>query len=324
MLLASAPAASAHLRSGTVAVDYRVSITDRVTPAYSAQIYQSDHGLRLTVRPGHVVIVLGYLREPVFRLDRAGLWVNAASATAVALHLLSKAKAVESTTPKWRLAPGQRSVVWHDARTQGLPVGVDRGIWSVPLVVDGRGERLTGELERFPRPSLWLWLGALAAWLAAGAWPLVLHRRGLARSAAFGFAVVGAGAAAVAAMALALDSYASPGTWIVGLDAIALLVAGLAVLCNGPANLHVAAAIGVGLVSMAVGLLDGAVFLHPIVLAVISGALMRVAVVTAIGAGLNAAVLGSLFFSEIAGAVRDSGWETGSAVPVGIRVRGAR
>jgi hypothetical protein len=57
----------AHLRSGTVAVDYRASIDHPNTAAYSAQIYQSDHGLRLTLQPGHVVEMLGYLDEPVFR-----------------------------------------------------------------------------------------------------------------------------------------------------------------------------------------------------------------------------------------------------------------
>jgi hypothetical protein len=73
----------------------------------------------------------------------------------------------------------------------------------------------------------------------------------------------------------------------------------------GPRSLHVAAALWVGLVSMAVGLLDGAVFLHPIVLSVLPGAVARLLVVTALGAGLGAAVVGSTQFAEIAEAVRD-------------------
>src|SRR5262249_27691898 len=91
--LASPAAASAHLRSVTAGGDYRARGRRADTAAYSAQIYQSDHGLALTVKPGHVVAMLGYLGEPVFRLDRAGLWVNEASPTAVAVRLLEKSQA---------------------------------------------------------------------------------------------------------------------------------------------------------------------------------------------------------------------------------------
>ena len=71
-------------------------------------------------------------------------------------------------------------MIWPDARSQGLPSGVSLGLWSVPLIVDGRPARLEGELRRFPAPSLWLWLGILAFILAAGMFPLVLRRRDLA------------------------------------------------------------------------------------------------------------------------------------------------
>jgi hypothetical protein len=118
-------------------------------------------------------------------------------------------------------------------------------------------------------------------------------------------AVVAAGAAALTAAALALDAYASPGTWIEGLDVIAFLAVGLAVLWRGPPGLHVAAAIWLGLVSVAVALLEGAVFLHPIVLAILPGTVMRLLVITALGAGLSAAVLGSTMFGEITEAMRD-------------------
>jgi hypothetical protein len=68
---------------------------------------------------------------------------------------------------------------------------------------------------------------------------------------------------------------------------------------RGPPHLHVAAAIWTGLVSFALGLLDGAVFLHPIVLAILPGTIMRLLVLAAIGAGASAAVLGATLFSEI-------------------------
>jgi FtsH-binding integral membrane protein len=116
---------------------------------------------------------------------------------------------------------------------------------------------------------------------------------------AIALALIAAGAATVVALAFALDAYASPGTWIVGVDVIIFLAVGVEVMRRGPRHLHVAAAIWVGLVSVALGLLDGAVFLHPIVLAILPGTVMRLLVVTAIGAGASAAVLGSTLFSEI-------------------------
>jgi hypothetical protein len=298
--LAGAGPAAAHLRSGTVAVDYRASVSHPVTRAYSAQIFQSDHGLSLTLRPGHVVVVLGYLGEPVIRLDGAGLSVNAASPTARAMHLVDKAHAVDASGPRWGLQRGHHSVVWHDARVQGLPAGLAEGVWRVPLVIDGRGGLLSGELRRFPDPPLLLWLAALAGWLAVASVPLIRHRRDLVRRGALALALIAAGAATVVALAFALDAYASPGTWIVGVDVIIFLAVGVGVMRRGPRHLHVAGAIWAGLVSVALGLLDGPVFLHPIVLAVLPGTVMRLLVVTAIGAGASAAVLGATLFSEIA------------------------
>jgi hypothetical protein len=303
-LVAAAPA-SAHLRSGTVAVDYRVSLASSVTPAYAAQIYQSDHGLALTIRPGHTVVMLGYLNEPVVRLDPTGLSVNAASPTALAMHLIAKREGVDAATPHWHVKHGRRTVVWHDARIQALPAGVQRGAWSVPLIVDGRTAALHGELRRLPTPSPWIWLTVLVAWLSVSAIPLLRRGADRIRAGAVRLAAGAAAASVVAALAFALDPYASPGTWIVGLDATAFLVVGLLVIWRGPRELHSAAAIWVGLVSTAVALIDGAVFLHPIVLAVLPGTVMRLLVVTALGAGLGAAVFGSTQFGQIAEAVRD-------------------
>jgi hypothetical protein len=175
----------------------------------------------------------------------------------------------------------------------------------VPLVVDGRRDALRGQLRRFPAPPLWLWVSVLALWVAAGIVPLLARGRSRARPAAMVFGLIAAAAAAVTVVALALDAYASPGTWIEALDVLVFLAVGVAVMWRGPDNLHVAAAIWLGLVSAAVGLLEGAVFLHPIVLAVLPGTVMRVLVVTALGAGISAAVAGATQFGEIAEAVRE-------------------
>ncbi len=304
-VLADPAAAGAHLRSGTVAVDYRATIVRPQTAAYSAQIFQSDRALQLTIRRRHAVVLIGYLGEPVFRIDETGLWVNDASSTAVVLKLIKRSEHVVSATPRWRLERGRHSVIWQDARAQGLAPGVTRGSWSVPLLVDGRPARLAGELHRFPAPPLWPWLAILGALLAAGLAPVFLRRRDLLAPASITFAVTAALAATAILIAFALDAYASPGTWIVGVDAIVFVGVGAWTLRRGPERWHVAAAIGLGLLAFAVGLLEGSIFLHPIVLAVLPGDVTRFVDIVAVGAGVAAAVLGGLYYIESSERVRE-------------------
>jgi hypothetical protein len=133
--LAAPSPAGAHLRSGTVAVDYGARVFDSQTAAYAAQIFQSDRALSLAIKPGHVVILVGYLGEPVFRLDAAGLWVNAASPTAVVLR------------PAEDVGPGRRAVGSMAAcvgRTVGRVAGRARaGSWAgrAPGRLDGSPHR---------------------------------------------------------------------------------------------------------------------------------------------------------------------------------------
>jgi hypothetical protein len=296
VLLATPAAASAHLRSGTVAVDYRATVTTADTAAYTAQIFQSDRALSMTIKPGHSVVLVGYLGEPVFRLDDAGLSVNAASPTAVVLRLVPKSQRVAGSAPHWQLQPGRHSVIWQDTRTQGLPPGVRHGSWAVPVIVDGRRSRLEGQLWHFAAPSPLPWLGLLAALLAAGLAPLVRHRQDRYGPAARVLAVAATAASVVILAAFALDAYASPGTWIEGIDAIAFLAVGVWVLFRGPPRWQLAGAIGLGLVALAVALLELPIFLHPIVLAILPGDAVRVLDVVALGAGLDAAALGCLVY----------------------------
>ena len=291
----AAPApATAHLRSGTVAVDYKASVLDPDTPAYTAQIFQSDRALSLKIKPGHTVEVLGYLGEPVFRLAPAGLWVNRASPTAVVFKLLAKSDRVLATAPRWRLEAGKKSVIWPDSRAQGLPPGVSVGIFRVPMLVDGRRTQLEGVLHHYPAPSLVPWVVALAALLVAGAGFVLVRGGKLVGRAAIGLGLAAALASLIIVVAFVLDAYASVGTWIEGFDLVAFLGVGLWVLLRGPGRWHMAAVIGLGLVSLGVGLIDGAVFFHPIVLAVLPATVVRVFVVLAIGAGSDAAALGCL------------------------------
>ncbi len=292
--------ASAHLRSGTVAVDYRATIGRPATAAYSAQIFQSDHGLSLKVRPAHVVELVGYLGEPVFRLDRRGAWVNAGSPTALAVGLLPRAETRAGGTPRWLLRPGLTRITWHDARVRPLPAGEAAGRWAVPLIVDGRPALLAGRLRRFPPPPVWLWSAIFGAVLLSAV--LALRSKGPAiRKAAFGCAGIAAAAAVVLALAFALDSYASPGTWVLGLNAIALMAAGLWAAARGPEQFRLGAAIGVGLLATSIALIDIPVFLHAIVLAVLPADAIRALAVAAMGLGTGAAVLaGAAYLTQAA------------------------
>jgi len=303
--LANSASAGAHLRSGTVAVDYTASVSASRTPAYSAQIYQSDRALYLGLRAGHTVELLGYLGEPMFRLDAAGLWVNEASPTSVVAGLVPKSQRVEASTPHWRLQRGRHSVIWRDARSQGLAPGVQQGSWSVPMIVDGRTTELGGMLRRHPTPALWSWLALLGCFVITVA--VLLPRRRQLAAAAISLAAIAAGASVIVAVAFALDAYASPGTWIAGFDEIFFIAIGVGALLRGPRRWHLPAAIGLGLLAAAVGISKGQIFFHPLVLAVLPGAVIRLLAIVAIGAGFAAAALAGAIYAEPAMSPRAQG-----------------
>jgi hypothetical protein len=159
--LAAPTAASAHIRTGVAAVDYRASVFPLRAPLLTAatvRIAESDQALGVTVRSGHAVVVLGYTGEPFVRINGAGVAVNGASPTAAATGLLKGLPRSAGVGPGWHFRSSRRSVVWHDTRVRGLPSSVQRRTWVVPIVVDGRRVRLEGEVWRVPAPSPWPWL----------------------------------------------------------------------------------------------------------------------------------------------------------------------
>lgn len=264
-------------------------------------MYDSDRALHLTVRSGHSVVVLGYLGEPFLRLDRRGVAVNAASPTAASAGVLKKGTEVTAAAPVWLLRRGRRSVVWHDARVQSLPAGQTRGTWAVPVIVDGRRGRITGAIERLRKPALWPWL-VLVGIVAVGAGALAIRREPRTlRTATIALGAVAGVAAVVTATGFAVDTYASPGTWIAGADEIVFAAVGLGLLARGPVVAHVGAGIGLGLLAVAVGLSKGDALLHPLVLSAIPGEMTRLLVVVAVGAGAAAATLGGVYYASGAG-----------------------
>ena len=80
----------------------------------------------------------------------AGMSVNYASPTAASVGLVKKSQRIVASIPRWRLRVGRRSVIWQDARARSPPPGVARGIWRVPVVVDGHRTILV--LKELRRP----------------------------------------------------------------------------------------------------------------------------------------------------------------------------
>ena len=119
-------------------------------------------------------------------------------------------------------------------RSSARPASGDaRGPWSVPLLVDGRRRRLTGELVRGRRPAIWTWAAA-AALLACAVLALTLFRPASRLRSSLVLAGVAGVAATVTAVGFALDDYASPGTWIASLDELVFVAVGFGVLAWGP------------------------------------------------------------------------------------------
>lgn len=143
-------------------------------------------------------------------------------------------------------------------------------------MVDGHQAILQGVLRRLPAPAWWPWVLTLGVLLLAGVLPVRLGRRDLIEVMAIGAAAVVACAAIAIMLAFSLDTYASPGTWIGAVNTVAGIAVGVGVLVAGPRRWRTAAAGGIGVLGLAVGLLEGAVFLHPIVLSVLPSAAIRV------------------------------------------------
>jgi LysE type translocator len=98
-------AADAHIRSGVIAVDYRVTVYRLLPPfatAIKVQVSESDRALSLTAGRGHLVVVLGYSGEAFLRLDSAGVAVNMASATAVSTGLVERPGRAPGGRAAWR------------------------------------------------------------------------------------------------------------------------------------------------------------------------------------------------------------------------------
>jgi hypothetical protein len=309
--IAAPASADAHIRSGVVAVDYGASVSPLRPPLKSVvtvRIYQSDRALGLTVAGGHTVVVLGYLGEPFLRISPSGVAVNGGSPTSAGAGLLKATPGGVRATPHWQVRSNRPSFVWHDARLRGLPPGVERSQWHVPLLFDGARAQLGGEIWRIHRPALWYWI-VLGVPVVAATLLLYSFRRPLLEPAAVSLGVLAAAATIAIAVGFAAHGGAAEARVVEGANEVVFALIGLAVLARGPRSARLGAAAGLGLLGVFVGLTKVSVLLQGAVLAAIPANAACVAVALALWAGVAAAIVGgALFFADI--------FDTGKRAPI--------
>jgi len=283
LALAVPASASAHARTATVALDYRLKL-DRQTPV-AVKILDGDRSLRIAPH-GRRVIVLGDLREPMLRIDSSGAWANRASVTAIAERLVTSGSG-------WKHVGGQ-PFAWHDHRLAPPPYDDDRlgavARFSIPVRVDGTSGAIAGSFVRYGRPLLWPWLLAAAAALAVA---VLLGRRN--RLLTIGLGGLG-GVAAVASLAAfgVADSPTGRVAWVeLGLAAFVAVAAtaGL-VRLHGERRVVLAGLIGAAAAATTLGSLG--VFRHAVVVSSFPAPLARAVCAVAFVAGAAAAATGLL------------------------------
>lgn len=275
--------ASAHPRSATVALDYKL-VLDRATttiPGVTVAILDGDRSLRVRTR-GETVVVHGDLGEPMLRIGPAGVWVNRASVTA-------EANKLTTTGTGWKKLSSSSEYVWHEHRLAPPPWGSKLGPvarFSIPLTVDGKHATIAGTFVRRARPALWPWL--LFAALVGVLVTVALRLGGRVTT------LLGAVAGVAALAAIVAFSTADAPNGRIGWIQIALGVALGAVMyvalvrAHGPRRSAIAGLLGGAAAAVSLGSLG--VFRHGVVVSSLPAAASRALVAIAFVCGIAAAV----------------------------------
>ena len=289
LTLAVPAGASAHARSPTVALDYRLVLdaSSRGLRGVRVGILDGDRSLRISYasRP---VVVFGDLGEPMLRIGRGGTWANGASVTAVAERLVGSGEG-------WRRIGGS-SFAWHEHRLAPPPYADGRpGVaarFRIPIAVGSRRAAISGSFVRVRRPALLPWLAAVGVGLAAAV--AAARRSSAARSTTTVVLGAVAGLAAVASLASfgAADSPNGRVAWVeLALAAIVTLAAAVALVRSGAGRRPVLAAL-IGAAAAATTLGSLGVFRHGAVISVLPPFLARLLCAVAFAAGLAAVATG--------------------------------
>jgi hypothetical protein len=281
--LAAPASASAHARSATVALDYRLVLDRgaRSIPGVSVAILDGDRSLRVSAKTV-TIVVRGDLGEPMLRIGPAGTWVNRASVSAVAARLTQPSHG-------WKRLSSAASYTWHEHRLAPPPYGGRTGAvarFTIPASVGGRTVTIGGTFIRYSRPAVMPWLLAAGAFAAAVAAAVRLHRR----------VTTGLGALAGLAALAALIAFASADApngrvaWLqIGLGVgLAIVVCGVLVRARPPRRTHLAGMLGGVAAALSLGSLGA--FRHGVVVSLLSGTASRALLAIALVGGVAAAV----------------------------------
>lgn len=283
--------ASAHGRSATVALDYRLELDSatRALPGVHVRVLDGDRDFQVKVDRGTRLLVRGSLGEPLLRIDPTGVWVNASSPTATGDKIVSSSKR------GWVHLSGALSIAWHDHRLSPPPsskVGV-AGRFSIPVEVNGRKAAIAGTFIRVARPPVWPWPAGAAA-LAGGIFA-ALRRRSFRPALTIGLGAV-AGLAALAEVTTFAVRDAPTGgiAWLQIGTAIVIgaILGTLLIRLSGRSRAHAAGVVGA--VAAAVSLSSLPVYWHGVVISALSPDLARVVCELALVCGVAAAALSFL------------------------------
>jgi hypothetical protein len=307
-LVALGVPAAAGAHSGTLvnALDYRARIASTgASGGISATIIDGDRKLELRVPAKSTVVVLGYVGEPFLRFTPAGVEVNERSASAIVNKLAPRGSVPAldpHAPPTWSQVSRDHRFAWHDHRlgpTPGrtYPEGNVAG-WSIPIVVDGRSEAISGRLLHSTGPALWPWLVLLALTVLAGA---VLASRSprLAEGALYAGAIVAGSAAVVLSVSFSfVPGRPSSAAWT-NLVVCCLIAAGaFALFARVPNGRHAVAGF-VAVLAALVGLSEASVLVHGFVISSLPVPVVRTATAAAMSGGaIAAACAAALLFRE--------------------------
>ncbi|HWF55936.1 MAG TPA: hypothetical protein VG223_14965 [Solirubrobacteraceae bacterium] len=230
-MLAMLPAAAqAHGPVAPVATSYLARIHS-VPPGLQAKIVDGYVRMWLQAPAADTVVVPDYQGAPYLRFDRSGVAVNENST----MYYLNQVPAAatppadlsRTTPPRWVRISGGHSYEWHDGRLQALasvqiaPGVTDLGVWTVPLIVNGRATAISGELDHAGAPSIvWFWPIVVLLACVLAAWRL--GRPELDARLTRAFAVVALVATALAALERGL--HGRPGVSVLQLVELAVVL----------------------------------------------------------------------------------------------------
>jgi hypothetical protein len=296
--LAVPASASAHARTATVALDYRLVLrrATKQLPGVSVSILDGDRSLSLKV-PRGLLVIRGDLGEPMLRISAAGSWANRASPTAAAEKLVSPGRG-------WKRVASGGSFAWHEHRLAPPPYdGGNTGPvaqFAIPATLDGRPVDLGGTFVRYRRPSVLPWAAAVGVVVVALAVALRLRPGIRPIAATLLGALAGLGALATLVAFGAADATNGRVAWSQLVVGVILACVLYGALFRAQGRQRVALAGVIGAIAAAVSLGSLSVFWHGVVISLLSANVSRGLLATAFAGGAAAALTSVLASQEAA------------------------